>query len=165
MRFLFSSVFALDLKQLAIFCFDLVKATTCKRLLLLGQNCGCWCPVGLDPGHQQQIKYKVSHNFGRWDGGLVLYCQGFNTLRPRQNGRYFVNIFRCIFFKENIWILIKISLNCVPKGSIHSIPALVQILAWRGPGDKPLSEPMMVSLLTHICITRPQWVNIAILSI
>ena len=32
-------------------------------------------------------------------------------------------------------------------------------MAWRRPGDKPLSEPMMVSLLTHICITRPQWVN------
>ena len=28
---------------------------------------------------------------------------------------------------------------------------------WR-PGDRPLSEPMMVSLLTHICVTRPQWV-------
>ena len=37
--------------------------------------------------------------------------------------------------------------------------ALVQIMAWRRPGDKPLSEPMMVSLLTHICVTRPQWVN------
>ena len=32
-------------------------------------------------------------------------------------------------------------------------------MAWRRPGDKPLSEPMMASLLTHICITRPQWVN------
>ena len=26
-------------------------------------------------------------------------------------------------------------------------------------GDKPLSEPRMVSLPTHICVTRPQWVN------
>ena len=26
-------------------------------------------------------------------------------------------------------------------------------------GSKPLSEPMMVSLPTHICVTRPQWVN------
>ena len=26
-------------------------------------------------------------------------------------------------------------------------------------GDKPLSEAMMVSLLTHICISQPQWVN------
>ena len=37
---------------------------------------------------------------------------------------------------------------------------LVQIMAWRRPGDKPLSEPMMFNLLTHICVTRPQWVNI-----
>ena len=32
-------------------------------------------------------------------------------------------------------------------------------MAWRRPGDKPLFEPMMVSLLTHICVTRPQWVK------
>ena len=32
-------------------------------------------------------------------------------------------------------------------------------MAWRRPGDKPLSEPMMVSLPTHICVTRPQWIN------
>ena len=32
-------------------------------------------------------------------------------------------------------------------------------MAWRRSGDKPLSEPVMVSLLTHICVTRPQWVN------
>ena len=31
-------------------------------------------------------------------------------------------------------------------------------MAWRRTGDKPLSEPMMVCLLTHICVTRPQWV-------
>ena len=42
---------------------------------------------------------------------------------------------------------------------INNNPALVQIMAWRRPGDKPLSEPMMVSLLTHICVTRPQWVK------
>ena len=38
----------------------------------------------------------------------------------------------------------------IPKGSITNIPALIQIMAWRGPGDKPLSEPMMVKLPTHI---------------
>ena len=32
-------------------------------------------------------------------------------------------------------------------------------MAWHQPGDKPLPEPMMVSSLTHICVTRPQWVN------
>ena len=33
-------------------------------------------------------------------------------------------------------------------------------MSWRRPGDKPLSEPMMVSLLTQIWVTRPQWVNV-----
>ena len=84
-----------------------------------------------------------------------------NTLRPRQNGRHFPDvIFKCIFLNEDVWILIKISLNFFPGGPNNNFPALVQIIAWRRPGDKPLSELMMVSLLTHICVTRPQWVNI-----
>ena len=83
-----------------------------------------------------------------------------NTLRPSHNRRHFADdIFKCIFLNENVWILIKISLKFVPKGLINNIPALVQIMAWRRPGDKPLSETMMVKLLTHICITRPQWVK------
>ena len=87
-------------------------------------------------------------------------CPVINTLRPRQNGRHFTdNIFECIFFNENALISLKISLKFVPKVQIINIPALVQIMAWRRPGDKPFSEPMMVSLLTHICVTRPQWVN------
>ena len=32
-------------------------------------------------------------------------------------------------------------------------------MAWRRPGDKPLSEPIMIRLPTHICVIRPQWVN------
>ena len=83
-----------------------------------------------------------------------------NILRPRQNGRRFADdIFKCIFLNENVWMPIKISMTFVPKGPINNIPALVQIMAWRRPGDKPLSEPMIVSLPTHICITRPRWVN------
>ena len=83
-----------------------------------------------------------------------------NTLRPRQDGRHFANdIFKCIFLNENVWIEMKISFDFVPKGSINTIPALVQIMSWRRPGDKPLSEPVMVSLLTHICVTRPQWIK------
>ena len=46
-----------------------------------------------------------------------------------------------------------------PKDRINNIPALVQIMAWRRAGDKPLSEPMVVSLPMHVCVTRPQWVN------
>ena len=33
-------------------------------------------------------------------------------------------------------------------------PTLVQVMAWRRPGDKPLPEPMMVRLPTHICDNR-----------
>ena len=84
----------------------------------------------------------------------------FNSLRLRQNCRLFVDdIFKCIFLNENVWISLKISLKSVPKVRINCIPALVQVMAWRRPGGKPLSEPMMFSLLTHICVTRPQRVK------
>ena len=101
---------------------------------------------------------------------MLLYCMyisiKINTLRPRQDGRHFADdIFTCIFFNENCCILIKFSLKYVRKGPIDNNPALVQIMAWRRPGDKPLSEPRMESLLTHICVTRPQWVKIHKLTI
>ena len=97
---------------------------------------------------------------------VVFYCRQvaaiftLNTLRPRRNGRHFVDdIFKWIFLNEIVWILIKISLKFVPQGPINNIPALVQIMAWRRPGDKPLSGPMMVRLPTHICVSRPQWIK------
>ena len=60
---------------------------------------------------------------------------------------------------KNVWISIEISLKFVRKDPFNNIPALSQIMAWRRQGDKPLSEPMMESLPTHICVTRPQWVK------
>ena len=91
---------------------------------------------------------------------LEVQSSAVNTLRPRQNGRRFADdTFKGIFLNENVRISMKISLKFVPKGPINNNPALFQIMAWRRSGDKPLSEPMMVSLLTHICVTRPQWVK------
>ena len=90
---------------------------------------------------------------------LMWRVRPFITLRPRQDGRHFADdIFTCNFFNENCCILIKFSLKYIRKGPIDQNPALVQIMAWRRSGDKPLSEPMMISLPTHICVTRPQWV-------
>ena len=97
---------------------------------------------------------------------LAQFCPGYSTdttaiitLRPRRNEQHFADdTLKRILFNENVWISIKISLKFVPNGPINNIPALVQIMAWRRPGDKPLSDEMMVSLLTHICVTRPQWV-------
>ena len=87
------------------------------------------------------------------------WCQ-LNTLRLRQNGQHFADD-RFSFFIENVRISIKISLEVVPKGPINNIPALVELMAWCRPGV-PLSEPMMISSLTHMCITRPQWVTIVV---
>ena len=83
-----------------------------------------------------------------------------NTLRSRQNGFHFADYtFKRIILKEKVRILIKISLKFVSKSPIDNIPALFQMMAWHWPGNKPLSEAMMVSLLTHICVAWPQWVN------
>ena len=95
---------------------------------------------------------------------VVFFC--LNTLRPRQDGRHFADdSFTCIFFNENCCILIKFSLKYVRKGPIDNNRALVQIMAWRRSGDKPLSEPMMISLPTHIYASlglnelTHQWIN------
>ena len=81
-----------------------------------------------------------------------------NTLRPRQNWRHFADaIFKSIFLNVNILIPIIISLKFFPKVLINT--ALVQIMAWRHPGDKPLFEPIILSLPTQICVSQPQWVN------
>ena len=52
-----------------------------------------------------------------------------------------------------------ILLKLVSKGPINNIPALVLIMAWHQPGEKPLSEPMKVSLVTHIYAIRSQWIK------
>ena len=69
------------------------------------------------------------------------------------------NIFKCIFLNEKLWISVIVSQKFVPKGLISNMPALVQMMAWRRPVNKPLSEPMMVNILIYICVTRPKWVK------
>ena len=104
-----------------------------------------WCPIILLTGP--------------WE--VWLSYRDFNTLRPRQDDQHFTDdIFNCIFLSENAWISINISLKFVPKGPINIIPILVQMMAWRRPGDKPSSEPIMVNLLKHICVIRPKCVNV-----
>ena len=55
-------------------------------------------------------------------------------------------ILKCIFLNENVWISITIWLKFVPRGA----------MACHQPGNKPLFEPMMVSLLMHKCVIWPQ---------
>ena len=95
-----------------------------------------------------------------WGFSCHKEAHALNTLRLRQNRHHFADdIVKCIFFNENVWFPIKISHKFVPRGPISNIPALVQMMPWHHAGDKPLSESMLISLLMHICITRPQWVK------
>ena len=66
------------------------------------------------------------------------------------------SILEWIFLNENVRILIQISLKFVPKSPIDNKPALVQVMAWRQTGDKPLPEPMMTQCTNaqHIGIMK-----------
>ena len=89
----------------------------------------------------QIFQFKKMH-FKMSSAKWLPFWRGLNVLRPRQNGRHFPdNIFKCIFLNENVWFFIKIH-KFVPKWQINNVPSLVQIMAWRRSGDRPLSEPM-----------------------
>ena len=53
------------------------------------------------------------------------------------------DILKCIFLNENEIIPIQFSLNTIPSSPIDNKPALVQVMAWRRKGDKPLPALMM----------------------
>ena len=90
---------------------------------------------------QGKLKNKNKHTFIH-----------LNWLKPRQNDRHFpYDIINCNFLNENVLTSIKILLKFVPP--------LVHIMAWRRLGDKMLSEPIIVRLLTQTCVTRPQRIN------
>ena len=106
--------------------------------LIKGKWLSKWCP-------KDELKTK-SDGATTWQTTIQVLTwpkhPNFTTLRLRQNGRHFLDdIFKCIFLNENVWISIKISLKFVPKGPINNIPALVQIMAWRRTGNKPLYGP------------------------
>ena len=109
-----------------------------------------------------------------------------NTVFPHKFWRPFLDCMPQLFFRpQYVWFPVHLKGHLIPlcyetlvvnwqnwlftsfyqsrsvlsPNPINNIPVLVQILAWRRPGDKPLSGPMMVRLPTHICVTRPQWVN------
>ena len=51
--------------------------------------------------------------------------------------------FKYKFVNKNDLISTKKTLKFVPKGPIHNKSSLVQVMAWRRIGDKPLHEPVM----------------------
>ena len=61
-------------------------------------------------------------DISRWSPAMII----INTLRQRQIGCHFPDIFKCIFLNGNVWISHKISLKYVPKGLIKNIPVLIR---------------------------------------
>ena len=60
-----------------------------------------------------------------------------NPSPPEQNGRHFPDdTFKCILMM--FFISIRILLKFVPNGPIANKAALIQVMAWRRTGDKPL---------------------------
>ena len=116
------------------------------------------------PGHQQPYywlcKIYVGRSVSSTRKDFNYLCRfsmksWFNSSTPGPNGRHFADDrFRCIFVNKKFCILMKRSLNFVPKYPIDNNPALVYIMAWRWTGDKPLFEPILIKSLTYICGTR-----------
>ena len=114
---------------------------------------------------QQRNSYTVMWQRPSWyhshTGKIPFPCPAWclaqiHNAEAKINGHHFAdNIFELIFLNGKVRILIEMSLKFVPKVPINNILALVQKMAWCWPGDKPLSETMVVGLLMHICITQP----------
>ena len=70
-----------------------------------------------------------------------------SLIPPEQKGHHVaVVIFKCIFMDGLFLNFTQISLKFAPKGLIDK-SMLVQVMAWRRTGDKPLSEPMLTQFI------------------
>ena len=70
-----------------------------------------------------------------------------NSSPPWQNGRHCADdVFKCIFMNEKFCILNRHSPKFVLKGLIKKKSVLVQVMAWRRVGDKPLTESKLIEL-------------------
>ena len=96
-------------------------------------------------------KMHLKMSSGKWRP----FCPGLNVLNrfvnsspPGQNGRHFGRWhFQLSFFNENDKIPIPISLKYVSRSPIDNKSALVQVMAWRRTGDKPLPKPLMTQFI------------------
>ena len=94
-----------------------------------------------------------------WDYSIYTHLS-FNTLRPRQNCCHLPdNSLKLIFFNQNSWISINISLQYISGGLINNNPALVDIKAWCQRSINPLFEPMMVQFTDAYMCYSAQWVK------
>ena len=131
-------------KMAANFADDMFKC------IFLNENVWIWIIISLKfvpKGPINNIPIRRQANVWTNDDFVcwrIYAALGLNELTHWQNGRHFADdTFKHIFLNKNVCISIEISLKFVPKGPMNNMPALVQIMARRRTGDKPLSEPLM----------------------
>ena len=75
---------------------------------------------------------------------ICLFTERVLTHRVLKKWRIFCRrYFEMHFLKENLYISLEMSLKFVLGSQIDNISSLVQVMAWRQFGDKPLPESMM----------------------
>ena len=147
-----------------------------SKLIIIGSD------NGLSPGRRQAITWTnvgilligplgtkvreilsgiISFSFVCETAAIMSRPQCVDSFSPGQNGRHLPeDIIKCVYMNEKLYISIHISLKFVHKGPIDNIPALVQIMAWRRPGDKPLSEPMLTQITYAYMWHLGRWVKL-----
>ena len=86
-----------------------------------------------------------NHNKAKHNKTDILYVIKFQLLLECENGRHLADgIIKYIFLNETFWISNGVPLMCVSYGLVENRSSLVQIMACRISGAKPLSKPMRV---------------------
>ena len=99
-------------------------------------------------------KLSVTRKRFTFDDVIILAYRGRG-----QNCSPFTNdIFKCIFLERKRMNFVKKFTEMCSNSQYSSIAS-----DWDWPGDKPLSEPIMISLLTHVCVPRHQRLNSCII--
>ena len=118
-----------------------IKYRTCRVLLWQLWGCLCVCSFSIHVSNWQTVckcPFLVWYLCHEKEHPII------NTLRQRQNGCHIPAVIcKWIFLNEKVCIMVKIQLKFVSYGPINSIPALVEIMDWHQPDDKPLSEPLI----------------------
>ena len=71
------------------------------------------------------------------------------------------DISRCIVLNKKSLYLIRISLEFVPKSPIDNKSALVQVMAWRRTGAKPLHKPMLTQFTDAYLRHEGRWFKLS----
>ena len=89
--------------------------------------------------------------------------RGLHTSRPKQDCLFADDFFTFIFFNSSskfVVLWFKFHWTLVPRAQLVKRQHRVKIIARRLTGDMPLSEPIVAYMMTHVCVTRSQCVNL-----